>query len=223
MKKIEKASETTIFNESNWKRLNIFGSLHASKPLPKTLNMSDWPDKVCWQSSLLCGDWGMAWTCKNNHKSLPPKGTFLVKLDSTNSALTNHNLQRDQFWYKCIQSIYIYIYTDQTCTLYLYILLILWQPLHQARTHGARHFQKTVHTFAASNKDRVDKPKSGGFHPTGKILLIVLICFNQLLVASSELHLYRPQKLQTGSEIQLPKETVVLKILPQAGRQMFKR
>ena len=70
-----------------------------------------------------------------------------------------------------VYNIYIY-YIDQTCTVYLYILHILWQPLHQARTHGARHFQKTVHTFAADNKDRLDKPKSGGFHPTGKILLL---------------------------------------------------
>lgn len=146
--------------------------MHTSKPPPKTLNMSDSPDKVCWQSSLLCGDWGMAWTwyAKTIVKVCHPRDPFLVKL---NSILTNHNLQRDQVWYKCIQSIYISIYyIDQTCTVYLYILLILWQPLHQARTHGARHFQKTVHTFAADNKDRLDKPKSGGFHPTRKILLL---------------------------------------------------
>lgn len=107
----EKASETTIFNESNWKRLNIFSILHASKPLPKTLNMSDSPDKVCWQSSLLCGDWGMAWTwyAKTITKVCHPTNPFLVKLDSNHSVLTNHNLQRDQVWYKCIQSI-IYIY-----------------------------------------------------------------------------------------------------------------
>ena len=107
----EKASETTIFHESNWKPLNIFGILHTSKPLPKTLNMSDSPDKVCWQSSLLCGDWGMAWTwyAKTITKVCHPRDPFLVKLDSNHSYLQTTICSEIKFDTN-VYSLIIYIY-----------------------------------------------------------------------------------------------------------------
>ncbi len=156
---------------------------------------------------------------KRSQKSATQRDAFSWNETRIIPCLQTTILQRDQSRYNSIQM--YTVYTDQICAVYQYQYICVSSYLLATTPSDPNSwctaFPKDCSHLCASNKDRLNKPRAVDFIPLAR-------SFHQLLAASSvELRLYGAQKLQTGSEIQLPKETVVLKILPQAGRQMFKR